>query len=371
MKTSFLLENLLEKLSFLNHAVSGKTQLPALTGFLFKAEKGGIKISATDLEIGAVVQIPASTDEEGEVLLPAKTTTELLQGLKEERVGVEKQDGRTVFFGKRTRVSLNNLNETEFPKIYEERGEKLVALKKTDFSKSLLPVVFAASQDPARPALSAVYIGVGEKGAVVVATDSHRLSKNRLLGSGEKNNKDGPILVSPRTIRAILSNKNEEDIEIFVSKKNNQIIFFQGKDVLAGRVIGAEYPDFEKIIPAGHESLAEFDKNEALSALKTVSIFARENANIIKLSLKKGRVGFFAKSPTLGEENSEIEAKTEGEENEIAFNGRYLLDLLQNIEEETVVFEMQGPLNPGVFKIKGNNDFIHLIMPIRVKEEEI
>jgi len=206
----------------------------------------------------------------------------------------------------------------------------------------------------------------------MVATDSHRLSKNISVSIKQKpGGLKAPLLVSAKTIRALLSNKSDDDVVISVSEKNNQIVFSQGETVLVGRLIDAEYPDFEKIIPTDFSTGAEFDKAEMQNALKTASIFARDNANIIKLSVRKDSISVWAKSSSLGENSVEVTAKTTGESNEIAFNGRYLLDLLQNIDAETMVFEMTGPLNPGVFKIANDKSFVHLIMPIRVKDEDL
>ena len=205
----------------------------------------------------------------------------------------------------------------------------------------------------------------------MVATDSHRLSKKISSGARSTKTFDRPILIPSRTIKTLLVNKSDEDVDLCVSEKNNQVIFYQGDTVLAGRLIDAEYPEFEKIIPTDSSTRTEFDRQEMQNALKTAEIFARDNANIVRLSIRKTSVSVFGKSSSLGENEIQVSAKTTGEENEIAFNGRYLLDLLQNIDEETMVFEMTGPLNPGVFKIAGDNSFIHLIMPIRVKEEEL
>ena len=109
------------------------------------------------------------------------------------------------------------------------------------------------------------------------------------------------------------------------------------------------------------------NRDELLNAIKICSVFARETANIIKLTIKKDKIIVSANSPSVGEDNVEIEAKISGEENEIAFNAKYLLDILSAVDKEELIFEMTGPLNPGVFKIRNDDSFLHLIMPIRVQ----
>ena len=161
--------------------------------------------------------------------------------------------------------------------------------------------------------------------------------------------------------------EDEGDVTISVSEKTNQIIFTQGETILVGRLIEAEYPPFEKILPTEHSTSAVFEREGLLNAVKICSVFARDTANIVKLSFGKNKIIVSANTPSVGENKADVEAKIEGEENEIAFNARYLLDLLGNVNEEELIFEMTGPLNPGVFKIKDNPYFLHLIMPIRVQ----
>lgn len=369
MRAAVVLDNLLNKLSFLNMAVSSKTQLPALTGFLIETEKGKIKISSSDLEIGIVTTLPASIEEEGTALVPAKPLTELLTSLTDEKIEIEKKDGSMTISGKKAKASLVCLDETEFPKVVADKGEEAGRLKKEDAQKKFLRTSFAAAQDAARPAMSGVLIKTAGGKTAAVATDSHRLSLDAditVRGVAGFN-----ALVPARTIKALLSYKGAGDIVVYVSQKNNQIIFEQDNTLLVGRLIDAQYPEYEKIIPKDFATKTEFDREEMQSALKTAAIFARENANIIRFSVRKNSVDVFAKGSGVGENKTEVVAQTTGEENEIAFNIRYVQEFLQNTDGEKVVFEMTGPLNPGVFKIAEDPSFIHLIMPIRVKDEEL
>ncbi len=372
MKATFLLENLLGKLSFLNHAVSSRPQLPILSAFLLRAGEGKLKILATDLEIGISTIIPASVGREGEVAVLAKPLSEFLGSVSEEKITIEKKENALEIKGAKTKASFNTMGEADFPRIFDEKGESIITIKKNAIIKELGRVVFAASTDSDKPAFSGVLVKKEEDRVLFVATDSHRLSLNKSRSIKDANaGLKKPILVSSRTLRALLASKEEGDVEVFLSEKNNQVIFSQDETTLVGRLIEAEYPDFEKIIPNDFSTKAEFDREELLGALKATSIFSRDNANIVKMSIKKEGISLLAKSPTIGENTVEVGAKISGEENEIAFNSRYLLDLLQNLDDETMVFEMAGPLNPGVFKIANDDSFIHLIMPIRVRDEEL
>lgn len=369
MKTSFLTENLQKKLSFVNHAVSGRTQLPILSNFLVKAIKGEIIIRATDLEIGISVSVPANTEKEGETTIPAKQFFDLITSFEKEKITLEEKEGTLNITGGRTKASLQTTSTEDFPQIYSKRGEKVSEEKAETLAKEMRKIMFSASQDTGRPALSGVMLEKDGGGIILVATDGFRLSLKKDSKINIKT-KEGPTLLIPaRVIKETLALPElEEDIKVYISKENNQIIFSQKETEVVGRLIEAEYPEYEKILPVDFSTKTEFNKEEMLKAVKRCSVFAKDTANIIKLKIKKEVINLSANTPSVGENTVEVEAKTEGEENEIAFNIRYLLDFLNNVDAEEVVFEMNGPLNPGVFKTKGDNTFLHLIMPIKVQE---
>lgn len=369
MRISLLSENINKNLPFISRAVSNRGQLPILLNFLLKARNGEFVISSTDLEIGIEGKIPASVVEEGETTIPAKAFLELLANMQAGKIDIYTKDSTLLIEGQKVKAQVQTQEASDFPRLYDEKGEKEMDVKKEIVEKEFKKVIFAASQEVSRPALSGLLIKNSEGGRVLVATDGYRLSLKTISQSGsKKKDEEKPILIPARLMRELLSLKEEADIEVFISSQSNQVIFSQGDMVLVGRLIEAEFPDYEKIIPSDFSSRATFEKGELQNAIKTCWVFAREASGIIRLSIQKGKIIVSAKTQSLGEGSVEVESKLEGEENEIAFNGRYVLELLANVDEETMVFEMTGPLNPGVFKVAGDDSFLHLIMPIRVQE---
>lgn len=376
MKVSFVSENLQKKILFVNHAVSSRSQLPILLNFLIEAKEGKLVISATDLEIGIIVEIPAKTEKEGSVTVSAKTLVEIMGTLSSEKISFEATSEGLVLDGEKEKATLQTISAEEFPKLYGEKGRQVMVLGKDmirgDFSK----VVFAASPDSERPALSGVLVRDEKEGFLLVATDGYRLSlKKHALKNAKKTQVDELVsmLVPARVIRELIQmekDSREEDIKIYISKEKNQIIFSQDDTTLVGRLIEAEFPNYEKIIPSDFSTKTVFNREDLQKAVKAGYIFARQTAGIIKLSIQKDKILVSANAPSVGKNLIEVEAKTSGEENEIAFNARYLLDFLSNSISETVSFEMTGPLNPGVFKEEGDPSFMHLIMPIRVQQGE-
>ena len=367
MKVTFLSDNLQKKISFLNHAVSSRGQLPILSNFLLEAKNGKLTISATDLEIGISSNIAVNIETEGRTTIPAKNFSDLLTNLGSQKVTLSLEGETLILKGEKINASFQTIPAEDFPKLYEEKGEELATFKKSEVEERILRVVFSAAQDSNRPALSGILLDDDKNTVIMVATDGVRLSLQKNVFQTKEGLRKA-IVVPARIIKELLSIKEDEGlVKVFISEENNQILFAQGETTLVGRLIGAEYPDYQKIIPGQFETKVDLSREQLLNAIKICSVFARETANIIKFTIKKEKLIVSANSPSVGEDNVEIEAKTTGEENEIAFNAKYLLDVLMGINKEELVFEMTGPLNPGVFKIKDDASFLHLIMPIRVQ----
>lgn len=369
MKLHVLVEHLQKKISFLNHGVSSKSQLPILLNFLLEAKRGEFSISSTDLEIGIRSVIPANIEEEGTVVVSARKFSDLVNYLSPGKITLLSQNQTLELVGAKTKSIFQTTPKEEFPALYEEMGEILIESSEEELIKTITPVSFAASIDAARPALSGILVKKEETGFLLVATDGYRLSIQHAPYTSKKKPTDEkrPILVPARVFKEALLMKDEGTVSIYVSYKNKQVAFAQGKTTLVGRLIEAEFPNYQKIIPSSFESSIEFDRQELMQAVKTASVFARESANIVRFVIKKDTMTVSANAPSVGENTVEIEASLKGEENEIAFNSRYLLDFLSSIEEEDLILQITGPLSPGIFKIKNNESFLHIIMPIRVQ----
>ncbi len=378
MKLQIPSEHLQKKLPFLNHAVSSKSQLPVLLNILLEASDNKLKLSATDLEIGIEMDIPAEVSEEGGITVSAKVFSELIASLPHEKITLQTKDTTLEVLSKKTKSVFQTIAKDEFPKLYDEKGIEVASLKKETAQADFDKVAFAASADMARPALSGILMKKdipeeGEpNGLLLVATDGYRLSLKHQ--QSELKNTDSqllwqkPLLIPARVLKEIsLMKDGGSNISFYISTKNNQVLFIEDSTTLIGRLIEAEFPNYERIIPSEYSTRVVFQKDELQKAVKVCSIFARETANIVKFAVKSNAIIVSANTPSVGENTVEVEAQVQGEENEIAFNARYVLDILSHIDSEEMTFEMTGPLNPGVFKIVNDDSFLHLIMPIRVQ----
>ncbi len=369
MKITITSENLQKKLQIVQKAISSKNPLPILQNIHIKAEKSEIILSATDLEIGIQVTLPAQIEQEGETTVSAKLFSELINSLPNEKIELELEENNLKVRSKNTQSTFQTVSADEFPKLFEEMGQKIAVFTNKTLKKDLQSVIFSASLDVGRPALSGVLIKQDSDGGfLLVATDGYRLSLKKHTEEKTADSKEQQLLIPARILRETISVKEEKgETEVFLSQKQQQVIFKQGDLIIVGRLIEAPYPNYEKIIPSESSSQVAYDREELLKAIKICSIFARDSANIVKIAIAKDKIIVSANTPSVGKNSVEVEAKLSGEENEIAFNARYLLDFLSNIEEQNLVFEMNGPLNPGVFKIQGESSYLHIIMPIRVQ----
>lgn len=372
MKLQIPTLSLQKKIPYLSRAVSNRSQMPILLNFYLEAKNDKLHMSSTDLEIGIHTAIDAVIEEEGIVSVPAKTFSELIATLTSEKLTLETKENSLLVKTGKTKNVFQTIDASEFPTLYEEKGVQIATIQKDVFQKDFGNVLFAASIDTGRPALSGIYMKKEEGGFLLVATDGYRLSLKHYVVGSQSSHTEGidekPLLIPARVFKEAAAMKEEEDtIAIFISKEKNQVVFSSGETTLVGRLIDAQFPPYERIIPLDHASTVHFDREEMLKAVKICSIFAREGANIIRFKLEKDKIIVSANSATSGENQVDVDAVLEGEENEIAFNARYLLDAMSNIEATDIIFEMTGPLNPGVFKIKDDTTFLHLIMPIRVQ----
>jgi len=365
MKLLVLIENLQKHLPLLYRGVSTRSQLPVLLNILLVAKNGKFFIKSTDLEIGIEAEIPANIKKEGGTTVPARKFYDLISSLPHGKITLSLEGKTLEIVGEKTKSSLQTISMEEFPALYEEKGAEIINLTTEEFNKNITSVVFAASTDVVRPALSGVLVKKEGSNVFFVATDGYRLS----LKQYQKETKgEVALLIPSRIIRELLSIKETGKIVLYVAKNSNQIICSYNEINIVGRLIEAEYPNYQKIIPTTHTTKITFNKDEVEKAVKIASVFAREAANVVKFVVQKNILRVSSSAPSVGENTVEVEVQLEGEENQIAFNARYLLDLFGSIHEEQMALEITGPLNPGVFKLPTDSSFIHLIMPIRAQE---
>ncbi len=370
MKFSILKENFNKALSTVSRTIPIRPPLPILNNILLKAENNELKIIATNLETGIIVSMGAKIEKQGEVSVPGKLVTEFVSSLPAEKIEVILDKEILHIKTQKTTASFNTLPAKEYPPLpsVKEKADLNFGLKQ--LGSSVGKTAFAASLDEGRPILTGVKVKIAGGKLYFYATDGYRLSMSQEKISSSF--KEEMELVFPAKtlveVVRIASEENQEEVGLSLVKEKNQAIFSTERTYVMTRLIDGEFPNIEKIIPSMFKTKVTFDTEKLLQSVKIASLFARGASNIIKLQIKKDGVWLSANTPQVGEDQDFVDAKVEGEDSDIAFNYRFLLDLLNNFSDKQIVFESSGPLNPGVFKpASSDSSFLHIIMPVRLQ----
>lgn len=363
-----LKENLNKVLPILGRIITSRPQLPILSNILLKTEKGQLVVASTNLELGIIFTINAKIEEEGETTVPGRLLTEFIATLNADKIEFLLEKTILTVKTNKTHASFATIPASDFP-VFPKITTPTYTFPYKKIKEAISRTVFAASFDEGRPVLTGVRTIFSQNKITFSATDGYRLSFESVEVADKKEELSFilPAQTLAETIRIAQEVKTEE-IGFSIIENKNQAAFSFANVFIYSRLIDGEFPNIEKIIPTSFKTKVVVDKNQLAQAVKTTSLFARGAANIIKIKIEKNGLRLSANTPQVGDEEDFVEAKVEGEEGEIAFNFRFLLDLLANFSEEQLIFEMSGPLNPGVFKpVSPSSSFLHLIMPVRVQ----
>jgi len=371
VKITLLQENLNKGLSITSHFVSSRAQLPILSNIALQTKENRLKISATNLEVGVNYYCGAKIESEGGTTVLSRTFSEFVSSLPTEKVTLAtKKESLEVSCGN-YQANFPVIPISDFPEVPTKVNQK-ITFSYSDFAKAIKNVVFAASGDDSRPVLSGVHFDFINQECLLSATDGYRLSFKKIKLT-DKYLKEIEFIIPSVILNELLRLKPEGEQSVFelgLANKEKQAVFFLPNLEFSSRLLEGKYPDINKVIPKGKSTSILIEREEFLGAVKTASIFARESANIIKLEIGSGKVKILANAPSLGENISQVEAKIDGDNQRVAFNFRFLVDLLSNLETDQVIIEMQEPLKPVVFKNPKDKDFLHIIMPVKIQEEE-
>ena len=375
MRVSCLQENLAKGLSIVGRAASPRSTLPILSHILLATDEGRLRLSATNLEIGINCWIGAKVEEEGAIAIPARTLIDLVGALPPDRVDMETVV-RTMTLNLRCGRSESNIkgmDAVDFPPVPVPEGEGNIALKPDALRKAISQVAFAAATDEARPILTGVLVKFDEEELTMAAADGYRLSV-RTAPLPEPIVEPFSVIVPARALQELarVSGEEEEAISATVTPDHNRILFELTNVVLSSQLIPGNFPDYEQIIPKETHTHTVVNTSDLLKACRTAQIFAREGSYIAQLriqpegELEPGRLVVSATSAEMGDDVSELDATIEGEPVEIAFNVRYMIDILTAIDAPQVTLGTTSSSRPGIFKPVGDEDFIHVVMPMHL-----
>jgi len=369
MQFTILQENLLKATQEVLRFIPSKTPLPILSCFLLEAKKGKISFSATDLQTGIKEMVDGKVTQEGVVALPARVFVEYISSLPAGTIEIEEKEAELHVTAGKASAVFQISSPKDFPQFPKKEGEDVV-LPREAFLSIIEKGGLASGMDETRPVFSSLYIE-GKDGTLFgVSTDGYRLARKEVKTKGWKY--DGILLPTKavREVARIIDRLHMENVGISLSARLGQVFFTAGDLFCSVRLTEASFPDYDAIIPKEFAVQITFQREEFLSALKTALVFGKESSGIIKLSIQKDSLLITASSNAVGKNETQVDIeKITGENAEIAFNGKYLQDLLSAVTGETVWFGMNEPLKPGMFKIEGEEGFVYIVMPFRMQGE--
>ena len=368
MKFNILKQDFIAPLQSVSRSVGVKATLPVLSNILISAEGKKLKISATNLEIGIIKQIPAEVLEAGEITIPSRTLIEIVQALGDIKIEVESVGENLKITSGKFQATINGINSSEFPVIPVDVGEEIELEKQV--LKSCSQILFAAAVDEGRPTLTGILTQATNQKLEFVATDGFRLAHRQIKLKANK--KAFKSLIPRRTLEEVLRVVDEEGGEkviISMPENQNQIVFKINQTVISSRLIEGNFPSWEKIIPQSAKTRLITEKEIILQAVKLASVFAR-GEGFVTLSLLASRSGsesklnILAEAKELGSQENELEAQIEGEDLQISFNTKFLIDALSACPSSQLLMEFLEPLSPALIKPMGVEGLQYVVMPV-------
>lgn len=368
MQVSCTQENLARGLMIVGRSVGVRTTLPVLNNILIKTEKGRLKLSATDLEIGIHTWIGAKVDKEGAITIPAKLLVDYINTNHDKTIELSLKDLTLQLKSEHFKANIKGIDATEFPLIPEVKKTQDLEISGSKFHNAITKTLIATALDESRPVLAGVLFKAKGDTLKMAATDSYRLAQQIII-LNKKIDTEINFIVPQKTMAEIGRILTDSIETVKISAGENQVEFRIGETVLVSRLIEGSFPDYEQILPKNVSTTIQVKTSLFANAIKMASFFAKESANNIKLKVDlPDKIAVFAVSPHLGDNISEMTGKITGEKMEIAFNARFLADVLSVINSENITLELNGNLAPGVIKPESDSNYLYVIMPLRVEE---
>ena len=381
MKITCLQENLSRGLAVVGRAVANRATLPVIHNVLLSVDQSMLKLSATNLEIAMTTWVGAKIEEEGSITVPARLLSEFVNSLPNDPINLQLDEGSGLLeiSSGNSKAHINITDASEFPPIPTVDDGIAAEVDPLVLRSAITRVAFAAATEESRPVLTGVELKLDESKFTMAAADGFRLAVHHgaLLKAVPE---EMSVIIPARTMNELnrLISDREEPVEILMTPAKGQVMFrIRGGDTveIVSQLLQGTFPNYEQLIPQSYTTRAVMDLPTVLRAARTASIFARDGSNIIRMHLMPAeadteppKVEISARSEEVGDNEDTVDLdEIEGEEGKIAFNSRYLLDVLSVLEKGKVALETTTSSSPGVFKPTDSDDYIHVVMPMFVQ----
>lgn len=359
---------LLKQLQAVNGASSSSTVLPILENFLFEIRDGILTISATDLQTSMTTSLTVESKEEGKIAIPAKILLETLKTLPDQPIAftVDDQTFAVEISAGDGKYKLSGENGEDFPKIPTVENASAVNLPASVLSEAINKTIFAVSNDELRPAMTGVYCQLSPQHVTFVATDAHKLVRYRR--KDVRSDAAASFIIPKKALNLLKSSLPSDDVNVSVEYNSTSAFFRFGNINLICRLIDERYPDYEAVIPQNNPNKLTLDRALFLNSLRRVVIFANKTTHQVRLKISGSELNISSEDLDFANEAHErLSCQYEGDDMEIGFNARFLIEMLSNLGGEEVVLEMSTPNRAGLLIPQTNDeneDVLMLVMPV-------
>lgn len=365
-------EIFLKALQRIQGIVEKRNTMPILSNALLEVHNDLLYVTATDLEVGMKSSYPTKVIKEGKITVSAKKLYEIVKEMPDEEIHVatKENDWVEIVCGK-ARFNIVGLSSEEFPYFPKVKDENFIVFKNEILSNMIEKTSYAICYDETKYNLNGVFIKAFEEGEInvlrMVATDGHRLSVAQRVIEGTISAELSKGVIFPKKgIFELKKMTEEESGEIMLGFMDNSAIIKKGNTVVVMRLIDGEFPDYTKVIPVNNERNVQLNRDKFLHSLKRMAILSSEKFKGIKIDVNNELIVISSSNPELGEAREEIEVEYEGNSISTRFNAKYLIDVLSVMEERDVELKFKDELSPVIMKPLADDDFMAVIMPMRL-----
>ena len=357
-------QEILEGISTVQKAITGKSTMPILEGIYIKTNETSLTLIGSDMDVSIQTTVNANIIEQGSIVIDAKIFGEIIRKLPNATIKIETLENQIIRITcEKSVFDVVYMNTNEFPELPEINEDLKISVKQNILKNMIKGTSFAIAQDETRPILQGILFEVKNKNLNLVALDGYRLAiKSEFLDTDI----DIEVVIPGKTLNEVSKILQDVDDIVNITFTNNHILFNLEKTKIISRLLEGKFINYNSLLPQEHKLLVDVNRQELQNAIERASLMAKDgNTNLIKLDIQQDNLVITSNSQ-LGKVREEISMKLQGDEIQIAFNSRYLLDVLKNMEEDEVVMKMTSSISPCVIEEKNNENAKYLVLPVRL-----
>jgi DNA polymerase III subunit beta len=363
---------LLKQLSNINGVITTNPVVPILENFLFELDKGSLTVTASDLQTSIITELQVESKEKGSIAVPARILLDTLKNLPEQPVtfSIDESTYSIEIISDNGRYKLSGENATDFPKVPSVSNDFSAEISTEVLSRAINNTIFATSSDELRPAMTGVYVNLGDKNTTFVATDGHRLVRYRR--TDVKSDNGNTIIIPRKALNLLKATLPTENAEVSVNFNMSNAFFKFGNIKMICRLIDERFPDYDNVIPAVNNITMTIERNDLLGAMKRISIYANKTTHQVRLKITGSELQISAEDLDFSNEaNERLSCEHDGEDIEIGFNAKFLIEMLTNLDSDKIKLTMSAPNKAGVILPVDKDaaeDILMLVMPVMLNQ---